>query len=108
MKSIYLAAARLNNKAAMRTLLEPIPNANGLRSILKAGQSGRTQSYHEETRKAFYVACDGREVWVWTITDVTLDQAARVAAACDDRVWSSDSFQDAVRRALGEEVVRAQ
>ena len=109
MIKIYEACAMLNDEKAMQALLAPVPNSEGLRRVLKPGHSMRTQIYWKETSKAHYVLCDGKEVRLWTVTDVTLQQAATIAAKCDDiKEWDAEQFHAAVSRALGGEVTRIQ
>lgn len=106
---IYDAGARLNDAAAMGALLEPVPGADELRSKLESGFRGCMCLYNLETRKAFWVACDGSIALVFTVTEVTPKDAALIEFECRDvGVWSRQAFTDAVGRALGEECVTPQ
>ncbi len=102
---ILVAAARLNDKAAMRVLLAPIKNSRGLHELLRnARTSFRAQSYEQEARLARYVTFDPvtRDVTCYTVTDLSIQEAANIAVECDAiRMWNQAAFEAAVDRALG-------
>jgi hypothetical protein len=99
---IQLARARLDDSTAMDVLLAPIPNGDQLRQRLLTRTSGRTQGYHEETRTARYVVSDGQLVLCFTVTDLTIEQAATIATKCDAITeWEYGAFQAVVERVMG-------
>ena len=99
---ILSAMARFDDSRAMTSLLAPIPDGDALGQMLAERQPGRSQAYHAETRTARYVVSDGKTVQCFTVTNLTLEQAAAVAAECDSiKLWEPRAFQAAVERALG-------
>lgn len=101
---LYTASANMNDAAAIETLLAPIKNGEQLRKILKPGHTGRTQGYDKGTRTARYLMSDGTMVVCYTVADITLEQAATIAAECDSVTeWNTAVFQAVVERALGVE-----
>jgi hypothetical protein len=107
---ILIAGARLDDSTAMDALIAPIPNSEQLRQILSTGsRQGLYHVYDAETRTARYIASDGRGVLRFTVTDLTPEQAATIAAECRDiTVWNGPAFQTAVERALGVSFDRVQ
>ena len=99
---LFVAYARLNDAVALDTMIGPIHNGEQLRAILKPGWTGRTQGYHQETQAARYIVCDGEIAMCCTLNGVSLEQAAEVAAECDDiKEWSASAFMDVASRVLG-------
>lgn len=106
---IHVAMARLDDSTAMDALVAPIPNGEQLRQSLLTRTSGRRHGYHEETRTARYVVPDGELVLCLTVTDLTLQQAATIAAECDAITeWEYPAFQAIVERVLGGSFGRVQ
>lgn len=101
--TIYSAYARLNDQAALTTLLAPINDAHELQSILRRAKSPcLIQGYDPETRIARYVAFDGKIVACYSVTDISLRQAAEIAAVCDDiPLFSATAITTATASVLG-------
>jgi hypothetical protein len=106
---ILSAKARLDDSAAMAALLAPISNSDVLSHRLAERRPGRMQAYDRETRIARYVVTDGSIAACYTVTDLTLEQAATIAAECESiSAWELVTFQAAVERALGASFGRVQ
>lgn len=107
MDKILSALARLNDAAAMNELLAPLRDGAALRRKLRPGFRGHKYLYDRHTRIARYLLTNGEIVACYSVTDVSLEQAAMIALACDHiREWSMMTFQAAVERALGAELGR--
>jgi hypothetical protein len=103
------AMARLDDAEAMGRLLAPIPDSDQLRPMLVPGYSGRSQRYFREMLKGLYIAADGVTVACLTVTGITLEQGATIAAECDAIAqWTAAAFNQAVERALGIQSERVQ
>ena len=99
---IYTAAADVSDSAAMNELIAAIPNGEELRHILGGAQSGRARAYHRETRTGRYVSTDGKHAECYTVTGITLQQAADIATECDGiERWGRAAFSAAAERVLG-------
>ena len=99
---ISLAAARLDDAAAMAGFLSKIPNSEDLGRVLQNGKAVSSRAYDDETWTARFVASDGREVKCFTVSDITIDQAEMIAAASlDTFAWDEGGFREAVAGALG-------
>lgn len=106
---ILRATARLDDSAAMQTLLAPIPDGDELGRQLASRQPGLKARYFDEGRKGLYVVSDGKTVTCFTVTDVTVEQAATIRAECDSiEAWNYQRFQAAVERALSASFDRVQ
>jgi hypothetical protein len=108
---IFEAWARVDDDSAMERLLAPVPEPHAwqLREWLKSGGCGRARYYHTETRSARYTACDGHIVAVFTVTEISLEQAATIEWECQSiKRWSVVAFDQAVERALGGTLTRVQ
>lgn len=102
MEKILSAVARLGDAAAINALLAPMRDSRSLKKRLRPGFCGHKYSYYRYARTAHYLLTNGEIVACYTVTDVSLDQAATIAAECDGIVnWSLTTFQAAVERALG-------
>ena len=100
-RNVLTAAAKLTNGSALDKLVEPLPNGALLREKLRPGFAGRAQAYDVHSGKAHYIAADGTTVFLFTLTAVTLKEAAQVAAELDAlSTWSTSAFASAVARAL--------
>jgi len=108
MTKIFIARARIDDAAAMKTLIGAIPGGDSLWNILQGGETGRTQtSYCTAMRTAYYVVTDNKIVVCFTVTDLSLEQAVALADACDDIAeWSTTAFVAAAKRAIGGEYQR--
>jgi hypothetical protein len=107
---VYQAGARLDDEQSMSTLLAPLKNAAELLSIVNEGRTPfYNQNYDRETRTARYAVCDGTTMLIYTLTNVSLAEAAAVGACCQGiREWSYEAFSAAVDLAFGEQFQRVQ
>jgi hypothetical protein len=102
MHKILTARARLHNAEQMKALLAPIKHGDELAEDLSDGEQGTVELYDRETRTFRYLVSDGRSVACYTVTALTLVQAATIAAVCDGiSVFNFQSFARAVEVALG-------
>lgn len=104
MKPIIISTqARLENPAEMRQFLAPIPNGEELAKVLAEGEPITTRAFEDEAFTARFVASDGTVVRCHTIPDITIDQAERVAIACEGAEdWSEQAFRAVVDAVLGD------
>ena len=100
--NIAMTSARLADPDAMGVFLSAIPNAEPLGRLLANGKALSTRAYDDDTQTARFVFCDATTVRCFTVTDITIDQAEMIAAACE-LVDTGDAQQvrDAVDTALG-------
>jgi hypothetical protein len=102
---IFCAVARLNDDAAMRSLLEPIKDAQNVRTVLKMVRTSiLCPLYDEEMRVARYIVLDidSHIVGCHSVTDISRQQAKRITAGCVSvSRWSPSAFDDVVERVLG-------
>jgi hypothetical protein len=99
---ISMATALLDDGDAMAKFLAPIPNGERLGEILEDRQPVASRAYDDETWTARFVASDATEVKCFTVSDITIDQAEMIAAACPDiSGLKLDEFRQAVEQALG-------
>jgi hypothetical protein len=101
MDRILSVLARLNDAAAVNELLAPMRDREALKRKLRPGFRGHKYAYDLHTRTARYLLTNGEVVACYSVTDVSLEQATMIAAACDDLIeWSMRTFQATVARAL--------
>jgi hypothetical protein len=109
---IFVAVARLDDNAAMRSLLQPIKEAEGLRTVLRSTRSSiLCPLYDEETRVGRYVVFDisARIVGCHSVTDISAQQAQKITAECTCvSRWSSAAFDAVVGRVLGNTILHVQ
>lgn len=99
---ILLTSARLDDAAAMDQFLLDIPNRDDLAKVLHNGTPVSSRAYDDETWTARFVASDGRMVKCFAVTDITIDQAEMIAAACVDiSAWDESLFRETVAQSLG-------
>jgi hypothetical protein len=99
---ILLTSARLDDAAAMDGFLLDIPNREDLAKVLREGKPVASRAYDDDTWTARFVASDGRLVKCFAVTDVTIDQAEMIAAACIDiSAWDETLFRETVAQSLG-------
>src|ERR1700732_4198575 len=99
---ISMATARLDDGEAMAKFLAPIPNGERLGRGFGYRHSLGSRAYDDETWTARFVASDAIEVKCFTVSDITIDQAEMIAAACPDiSGLKLDEFRQAVEAALG-------
>jgi gamma-glutamylcysteine synthetase len=84
-------------------MTDVLPDGAELRRHLRHGFCGIAHRYYAEIRTAFTIAADGTVAQCFEVSDVTLAEATRIAAACDDiDEWSVDSFQAIIAEVLGQ------
>ena len=99
---ISMATARLDDEDAMAGFLAPIPNGERLAKLLEERHPLASRAYDDETWTARFVASDATLVKCFTVSDITIDQAEMIAAACPDiSGLRLDEFRQAVEQALG-------
>ena len=99
---ILLTSARLDDAAAMDRFLLEIPNREDLAKVLQEGKPVASRAYDDDTWTARFVASDGRLVKCFAVTDITIDQAEMIAAACIDiSAWDETLFRESVAQSLG-------
>jgi hypothetical protein len=99
---ISCATARLDDAAAMAKFLFAIPNSEALAKVLRHGEAVSSRAYDDETWTARFVASDGQVVTCFAVTDITIDQAEMIAAACIDiPAMDEIGFREAVAQSLG-------
>jgi hypothetical protein len=101
-RTIVAHEARLDDDAAMQAFLKIIPNSDQLALVLADGHPVSTRAYDDEAQTARFVTSDGHTVTCFTVSNITIDQAEMIAAACEE-LPASDSleFSDVVQQALG-------
>jgi hypothetical protein len=104
MEKILSAVARLNDAAAVNELLAPMRDRAALKRKMRPGFRGHKYVYNRRMRTARYLLTNGEIVACYTVADVSLEQAATIATACDEiSEWSMTTFEAAVERVLGGE-----
>jgi len=99
---IMLSTAHLDDAVSMAPFLAPIPNGEQLAKVLGAGGPIASRAYDDDTWTGRFVDSDGTVVKCFTVTDITIDQAEMIAAACPDiRGLDLEQFRLAVAQALG-------
>ena len=99
---ISVTTARLDDGDAMVKFLAQIPYGEGLARVLEDRHPLASRAYDDETWTARFVASDASEVKCFTVSDITIDQAEMIAAACPDvGGLELDEFRQAVEQALG-------
>jgi hypothetical protein len=107
MEKILSVLARIDDAAAINELLVPMRNRAALKRKLRTGFRGHKYAYDRWARTARYLLTDGEVVACYSVTDVSLEEAATIAIACDEiSNWSMRSFRGTVKRVLGPEVLR--
>jgi hypothetical protein len=102
MSKILFATARLDDAAAMAKFLFAIPNGEELGKVLQNREAVSSRAYDDETWTARFVASDGQVVKCFAVTDITIDQAEMIAAACvDNPALDETGFREAVAQSLG-------
>jgi len=99
---ISMATARLDDGEAMAGFLAPIPNGDQLAKVLENRLPVASRAYDDDTWTARFVASDATAVKCFTVSDITIDQAEMIAAACPDvSGLDLEEFRRAVEQALG-------
>jgi hypothetical protein len=102
MSRILVSYSLIDDDKSMSTVISLIKNAEGLHErLVKRPETGCTQAYDAKIRTARYVVSDGKIVACFTLTDVSPEQAAEVAAETDSIAqWNLREFQAVVERVL--------
>ena len=99
---ISFATARLDDAAAMAKFLSGIPNGEDLGKVLQKKEAVSSRAYDDETWTARFVVSDGRVVKCFAVTDITIDQAEMIAAACVEIPELDEvGFREVVAQSLG-------
>jgi hypothetical protein len=102
---ITCAVARLNDDAAMRSLLLPIKDAKKVRTVLRMVRTSiLCPFYDEEMRVARFIVLDidSHIVGCHSVTDISRQQAKKITAGCVSvSRWSPAAFDTVVARVLG-------
>jgi hypothetical protein len=99
---ISFATARLDDAAAMAKFLFGIPNGEVLGKVLQNREAVSSRAYDDETWTARFVVSDGQIVKCFAVTDITIDQAEMIAAACMDiPALDEAGFREVVAQSLG-------
>jgi hypothetical protein len=106
---ILLAKARLDDAAAVESLLLPIHEFGNLTKMLSERQSGLCHTYEEEARSGRFVASNGVIVLSFSVAGITREEAASIARECERiAVWDMYEIRKAADRALGTSLEPAQ
>jgi hypothetical protein len=98
---ILLAKARLDDTAAVKSLLLPIQECGNLTKMFSERRSGFSYAYEEESRVGRFIASNGVTVMRFSVTSVTRQEAASIAQECERiAVWSMYEIRKATDRAL--------
>jgi hypothetical protein len=104
-RKISCAVARLNDDAAMRSLLQPIEDAKNVQTVLRRVRTSiLCPFYDEKMRVARYIVLDidSHIVGCHSVSDVSRQQAKKITAGCVSvSRWSPAAFDTVVERVLG-------
>jgi hypothetical protein len=99
---ILLTKARLDDAAAVQSLLSPIKDHVNLTNMLSERRSGFSYSYEEDSCVGRYIASNGVTVMSFSVTGVSRQEAASIAQECERiAVWDMYEIRKAADRALG-------
>ncbi len=92
MIEILTAAARMNDRKALDTLLAAIPSDHRAKvsATLIPGQSGSDTMYDEATKTCRWIGTDGSTVLCVSLTGISIEEAAIVEAELNPErtVWT--------------------
>jgi hypothetical protein len=99
---IVLTKVRLDDTAAVKSLLLPIQDNSDLAKLLSKRQSGFSYAYEEDSRIGRFVASNGATVMSFSVAGITRQEAAAIAWECERiAVWDMYEIRKAADRALG-------
>jgi hypothetical protein len=99
---IFLAKARLDDAAAVESLLLPIRDHGNLTKMFNEHRSGFSHAYEEESRIGRFIASNGVTVMSFSVTSVSREEAASIAQECERMaVWDMYEIRKATDRVLG-------
>lgn len=106
---ILLAKVRLDDSAAIKSLLSPIQVDGNLAKMLRERQSGFSYAYEEESAIGRFIASNGVTVMSFSVTGLTRREAASIAEECERiAVWDMYEIRKAADRVLGASLDRVQ
>jgi hypothetical protein len=106
---IFLAKVRLDDPAAVKSLLLPIREYGNLAKMFGERQSGFSYAYEEKSRIGRFIASNGLTVMSFSVAGVTRQEAESIAQECERiAVWDMYEIRKAADRALGISFERAQ
>ncbi len=106
---ILLAKVRLDDAAAIKSLLSPVQVDGNLAKMLRERQSGFSYAYEEESGIGRFIASNGVTVMSFSVTGVTRQEAASIAEECERiAVWDMCEIRKAADRVLGASLDRVQ
>lgn len=86
----------------MAKFLSAIPNGEQLSRVLHSRETVSSRAYDDDTWTARFVVSDGHIVRCFAVTDITIDQAEMIAAACVGiSVVDEAHFREVVAESLG-------
>jgi hypothetical protein len=98
---ILLVKVRLDDAAAVNSLVLPTHDKDNLVRMLNERQSGISHAYEEESRIGRFIASNGVTVMSFSISGITRRQAASIAEECEQiAVWDMLAIRKATDRAL--------
>ena len=99
---IVLTKVRLDDTAAVKSLLLPIQGNGDLAKLITERQSGFSHIYEEDTHIGRFVASNGAAVMSFSVAGITHQEAAAIAGECERiAVWNMYEIRKAADRALG-------
>jgi hypothetical protein len=105
---IFLVNVRLDDSAAVQSVLSIHDNRN-LAKMLGERRPGFSYAYEEESCVGRFIASNGRTALSFSVTGITRQEAALIAAECEQIVlWNIYEFRKAADRALGASFERVQ
>jgi hypothetical protein len=106
---IFLVKVRLDDTAAVKSLLLSTQDNGNLVKMLSERQSGFSCAYEEESRVGRFIASNGVTVMSFSVAGVTRQEAESIAQECERiAVWDMYEIRKAADRALGASFERAQ
>ena len=99
---IVLTKMRIDDTAAVKSLLLPIRDRAHLAKLLSGRQSGFSYAYEDESRMGRFIASNGTTAMIFRVECITSQEAASIAEECERiAVWDMYEIRKATDRALG-------
>jgi hypothetical protein len=99
---ILLAAASFKDAAAITELLSSHELLEHVRDDVKPGHSARIWYYHRPKREARYLVSDGETVAIYSVTDVSVDEALIIFKQVDKVTeFTRSALGDIIARVIG-------
>ncbi len=100
--TVLCAQIPLSDAVLLDAMTDAMADGAELRRRLRPGYRGTAHRYYAETQTAFTIAADGTTARCFEVCGLTLDEARRIAEACDEiEEWSLEPFQAIVEETLG-------